>query len=317
MSYFIFDMDETLAELYSVYYFIASLRLQQTISEYNRGLFLNKKFHNSLIKAYDLFLAKVLEEETSSKPLGILRPGILGVMKELDKLRKQGLIHHVVIYSNNGHLGSLEFIRDLIHLHLGNNKLVGDCIHLDHPMRKAERVGRSSNKTWDVLRAIIMEGPCGGPRNLEVNRVFFFDDLLHGDLKKNLGDNYFRVPAYDFKASVDRLALIYKEAIMEAGVDLEEFNREVGYIFMKGKGGDLDDIIATFKERTGGTENEYDLPPNVGDDLGIQMMMDATRRVSSMIRGGKKRGFSCAFRMTQSKRKHKKRHVGQKTLRKN
>ena len=34
-KYVIFDMDETLAELYSVYYFVASIRLKETIEEDN------------------------------------------------------------------------------------------------------------------------------------------------------------------------------------------------------------------------------------------------------------------------------------------
>ena len=69
MVYFIFDLDETLAELYSVYYFATSLRLDKAT--------LDKA---TLDKAYQYFVRDILLTEISSEPLGILRPGILGVM---------------------------------------------------------------------------------------------------------------------------------------------------------------------------------------------------------------------------------------------
>ena len=37
MSYFVFDLDETLAEVYSAYYFIASLKLRETVQTTNSG----------------------------------------------------------------------------------------------------------------------------------------------------------------------------------------------------------------------------------------------------------------------------------------
>ena len=53
--YFIFDMDETLAELYSVYYFIASLRLKETLERVNKDEANNipESLNTSLNKAYN------------------------------------------------------------------------------------------------------------------------------------------------------------------------------------------------------------------------------------------------------------------------
>ena len=85
MYYFVFDMDETLAELYSVYYFIASLRLQETLEESSarNKMSIPDTLKNQLRRAYSYFIRRVLAEEASDTPLGILRPGILDVMMEL------------------------------------------------------------------------------------------------------------------------------------------------------------------------------------------------------------------------------------------
>jgi hypothetical protein len=90
--YFIFDMDETLAQLYSVYYFVITLRLKELYEDGDDTKLYNnipESLLKSLDDAYKLFVKRVLQEEKSSKPLGILRPGILNVMNELNKLKKQ------------------------------------------------------------------------------------------------------------------------------------------------------------------------------------------------------------------------------------
>ena len=180
--YFVFDMDETIAQLYTMYYFIESFK---------------KELH------YKKFVKNILKEELN-KPLGILRPGILNVMSTLYELQKKGIVKGVIIYSNNGHLESVEFIRDLINKHVGN-KFIKECIYWYHPLR-----GRyKTNKTWKELNNILMNG-IYKDKNVNKDSVYFFDDLCHTDLMENI--NYYRVPAYNFKASFDRIANIYADS---------------------------------------------------------------------------------------------------------
>ena len=199
MSYFVFDMDETLAELYSVYYFIASLNLKDTMEQDDKisADLLPSSLVNSLTIAYKCFVQKVLKEELSARPLGVLRPGILGIMKKLARLQRNGAIAHVIIYSNNGHLQSLEFIRDVIHEFVGTPDLIKDCIHWNHPMRAAERSSQqgAANKTWPVLKNIMINGDCNAPHDLEPADVYFFDDLDHKNLQSALITHYYKVPA--------------------------------------------------------------------------------------------------------------------------
>ena len=75
MKYFIFDMDETLAELYSVYYFIASLRLKETCKD--SKVFCNdmrESLSESLNTAYKLFVEEVLKNEISLQTIGYIAP---------------------------------------------------------------------------------------------------------------------------------------------------------------------------------------------------------------------------------------------------
>ena len=316
--YFIFDMDETLAELYSVYYFIASLRLKETMEIINKDEANNipESLNTSLNKAYNKFVEDVLSEETSYELLGILRPDILDIMKRLYNLQKKGLVKHVLIYSNNSHLQSLEFIRDLIHKHLGTNNLIGDCIHWNHHMRDEERIPGVANKTWNVIRNIMVNGLCNAPSDLRPDNVYFFDDLDHIDLQNALGNNYYKVPAYNFKASFDRIAEIYKKAILSSDVDTNEFIEYIIDIFVstdedysKIRDLSINGIIDVFRGKTRGTVGEGVMPPY--PDEGIEMMMEAIKKVEGDRVGGKRRRF---VRISTRKRRG---HRRARTVRKN
>lgn len=258
MSYFIFDMDETLAELYSVYYFVASLKLKETYEEHSPKLapLIPNDLIMSLKLSYRMFVRQVINAEKSTQPLGILRPGILDVMKKLYDLQRRNQIKYVIVYSNNGHLQSLEFIRDLIHEYLGTTSLIKECIHWNHHMRDSERSTQpgAANKTWDVLKNIMVQGNCKAPSNLEPSSVYFFDDLNHRDLQEKLDTHYYKVPAYNFKASFDRIAHLYRNAIGK--VDIPIFSDLVFNVFT-GESRDyfmyddeiLDDIIHMFRQK--------------------------------------------------------------------
>jgi hypothetical protein len=286
MYYFVFDMDETLAELYSVYYFIASLRLRETLEESSarNKMLIPETLKNQLRRAYGYFLRRILAEEASDTPLGILRPGILDVMMELYQLKREGIIKNVVIYSNNSHLQSLEFIRDLIHEYVGINDLIVDCIHWNHPMRTEEKIihPNFSNKTWSVLKRIMVTGNCRALRSLEPQQVHFFDDLEHHDLKKELKQNYHMVPPYRFRASFDRLEVIYRDVLKAANVDTEALLDFVIHLFADNQDViliNMDDptqsMVELFRGKTPQTARPDHTPPLW--DAGVNTMMEVAK----------------------------------------
>jgi hypothetical protein len=219
MSYVVFDLDETLVNIYSIYYFIASLKLKDHIKEHRSylSIFFPDELFDEHESAYQRFVKYVLKEEISDKPIGVLRPGILEVMTKLNRLKRKGKVAHVIIYSNNGCLECLQFVRDLIHLHVGNPALITECIHRSHHLRSFEE--HTLTKTWSVLRNILIHGACNAFQTISPKDVFFFDDLQHTDLQMNLAEQYYCVPSYQFRASFYRLSELYANAINEAKVD--------------------------------------------------------------------------------------------------
>jgi len=270
--YFIFDMDETLAELYTMFYFIGSLRLKDTVLNENANANANANANEipstltkSLNKAYKKFVAAILKEEVSN-PLGILRPGILKVMSKLDKQK-------CIIYSNSGHLQNLEFIRDLINLHVGS-KLIKQCIHYYHPVRVNHYYGPvrvNGDKKWNEIKSIINKN------DLNESDVYFFDDLVHKDLYENL-THYYKVPAYNFKASFHRIADIYREAIKD--VNSEMYLKYIPLLINR-KPKSIENMIRIFKNKTNISDrsNKVPLP-----DAGIDMMMSAIKTVKNKTR---------------------------------
>lgn len=248
MSFFVFDLDETLAEVYPLHYFIEPAPAAHVYREFVKG---------------------VAAAEDARVPLGLLRPGILAVMERLLTLQRRGILLGVLIYSNNGHLPTLKFIRDVIHAHLGIRKpLILECIHWDHPDRTDSPV--REDKTWDSLRGILERySPAIPP-----DRVYFVDDLEHPDLMEALGEQYLHVPPYEYHASFDRLVALMEDA---AGVPFSAAER------------------SELRRRSG--PRNHGVPPPV--DALFQASMDEAIRPLERLRSG---GHRRARRLTQRHR---------------
>jgi hypothetical protein len=273
MKFFVFDLDETLAELESVHYFLSSL---------NPNAFRKNSTEYSVKPSeeiYKIFVNKVLEQELSESPLGFLRPGILYIMKQLKGLQDKHIIQNVVIYSNNGHLGALEFVRDLIHAYVKSDNLIKDCIHLTHQLRYTDIKG-SYDKTWKTLKNILINGNTKSSEEIQPSDVYFFDDLIHSDLKDVLKVNYYKVPAYTYIASFDRIASIFKDSVYSSR-DSEKFIKYmINSVYNKYS---LDRIIDEFKKQTSHSIEKKVPEP----DSGIKMMQDAIN--SLKMQGGKRK----------------------------
>jgi len=215
MAHFVFDLDATLADLTMVYHCVAALRVHHPLSQAPTTV-LAPASVPVLETAYALFVKKILAQNT----LGILRPGLLDVMKKLHLMKRRGLVASVIIYSNNHYLPNLEFVRDLIHAHVGSNRLISQCIHWDHPLRNQERTlfPQLYPKTWNGLCAILLHTVHG---TLPMAKdVLFFDDMDHIDLQNTLQSNYYKVPAYQATLPLQPLLHTFMAAIEEARVPM-------------------------------------------------------------------------------------------------
>jgi hypothetical protein len=281
MAYVVFDLDETLAHLHTTYYFIASLRQKEDVMSVRAYLlsFLSRDFFDQVENAYRKLVEFVRQEEASEIPLGILRPGVLEIMKELKVLQQKGKVAYVVIYSNSRYLPHLEFVRDIIHSHVKSTTLIGDCIHWDHPGRLQDKITPGITKSWVTLKDILVQGPCKAQETLEPKDVYFFDDLQHMDLAMHLKEQYYQVPPYNYIVSFDRLSELYAAAVKEANVEWESFVATVSHLVQTNDQLTMVDIIRQFQEAVHRFTEVSDIPPS--DDIGYWMMKDALKELAS------------------------------------
>jgi hypothetical protein len=295
MAYFVFDLDETIGNLHTPYYFLLDLR-------------------NSKSEAYKNFVEAIAAVEDSGHPLGIIRPGILDVMLILKKLKDRGLVKSLLIYSNNGHLESLEFARDVIQHVVDDSSLFSDCIHWSREGREIEHTGSvgSANKTWAVLSNLMINGPTAATE-LTPEKVYFFDDQEHV-LEHELPEGHtVRMMEYPFKASATRVGHIYKDAVMAAfkgdDVGLSDFvdnlktNDSSKYSFMSPQRA-LEAHTQFLISRTRGTVNRLAQVP--GPDASIIASMTLLRKFEQEQQkgGNQKKWRGTVRRKDGRKRRH-------------
>lgn len=218
--YFAFDLDETLGQLHTPYFFLRELlperhliteREETGIQTPSEGL------RASLHEVYTNFVNLVAAQEMSTTPLGILRPGILDALREMLKLKASGQFGGAIMYSNNDSPPVLDFTKDIIETALGQ-PVFCDVIYRTHPIRNGidfnvERTALDAKKTWEGLKQILETGMCGAI-NVQPEEVFFFDDLVHPDLMHHLpSGHYIRVSPYSFRTRFETLANLYMNAI--------------------------------------------------------------------------------------------------------
>ena len=214
--YYVFDLDETLGQMHSFFYYICTLRPSAAVLVNAHTGALKVR----LATAYTNFVRSIAEKEQSESPLGLLRPGILDVFRAIQAQKARGQPVCAMIYSNNGSLEMLELTRDVIHAALGEDDLIRDCVHWYHPLRRPEILPGNpgvAEKTWAVLRRLLSEGSCGASPDVLLQQVTFFDDRIHPNLKAILGANSIKVIPYSYKTPCSRINVIYTNAIRDAG----------------------------------------------------------------------------------------------------
>lgn len=291
MRYVAFDLDQTLADVTSVHLFLLSLTIRTYLEEHKPYMvaYFPSELEEQLKQAYQRFVHHIAKEERSSRPLGIIRPGMFGIMRQIDKMKSA--IKGVVIYSNNRYLPSLVLVRDIIH-HVIGNPIISSCIHWHHPCRTSDHQTQPSiTKSWGTLKAVLIDQ--GAPLDLSPDRVLFFDDQDHTNLQSSLQTNYYKVPIYKIHDSFDRISAIYVKSLEEAKVNMYYMYLYLAEI-MEEKSTPVDpsrfvssDLIRLIHK---GSEQAY--PTERTYDHGVRLMRHAIQDIMIQeyaIRGGKRR----------------------------
>jgi hypothetical protein len=196
MVYFVFDLDQTLVDI-GDQLFTKLYRLQKLNSN----------------ELYQSFVYECADQETGSNPIGFLRPGLVrspflpeGFIPYMDQilaLYQKGICQGVILYSNNGFLPCLTFIKDLIHTILNiDTPLICQCIHRSYPGRPKSD---DPSKTWEELHRLVTnpndpENTCT-IHNFELSNVIMFDDRPDHIIRHELGANYIHVAPYTIKSN--------------------------------------------------------------------------------------------------------------------
>ncbi len=300
-TYFVFDLDETLGQLHTPYYFLRELlpeRYRLTERE-ERGIRTpSAELREVIQEVYTNFVALVAKAEIGPHPLGILRPGILNVIQSMLKLKDVGKFGGAIIYSNNDSPPVLDFTKDVIEAAVGQ-PVFCDVIYRTHPMRNGidfnvERTINDVAKTWAALKQILETGPCGAS-DVEPSQVYFFDDLRHPDLLQKLPQgHYIQVSSYTYRTSFDRLADLYLTAYRQSSLFRnEELHDEFAHYLSSLSGVKYDDEwimdshIRTYKDWTKPTSIPDRIPPP--PDTSVMNMNGLMRFLSLQQTAGKRR----------------------------
>jgi hypothetical protein len=180
----------------------------------------NEKLNTILSVSYTNFVRRILENELSAKPLGLFRPGIFTLFAKIAALRKQGLIKGVIIYSNNQTESLVNFVKDVINHTAPPGEPIIDVGFFRFSMQRIAINARIGNpeKTWVEVKQLLAS--IGASPEIEPKHVIFFDDLVHKDLKTNLGHNYINVEEYIHNPPVIDVLEVYRKALVDDNKDL-------------------------------------------------------------------------------------------------
>jgi hypothetical protein len=179
--------------------------------------------------AYTSLVKRIAEAEMSKKPLGIFRPGIFKLFKEVAKLKAAKKVQGVIMYTNNGSLPLVNFVRDVFHYAVKNPVFDG-VYYFHHALRTKDMSGKPSpSKNWLELKRLLSD--IGAP-DLEPKDVMFFDDQMHQHLTAILGSNYIKVNSYDYKVPHERVLEIYHKSLKDSDL-LTDMSKDNFFNYVK------------------------------------------------------------------------------------
>ena len=211
-----FDLDQCLVEAFNLVPFILFFEVNL------KGLTLENQ--TLVKKSRDIFYELVASSEAKSPH--IFRPSLLKLFPSLLKLKKEGKINHMFIYSNNGHLEILNAIDHILALILkkapysvNENELIMENGR-QHVLTPRIYIGSSCRVNTEPIDANrFREKSLAGIQaclneSISASDLWFVDDSLqHRDLITKLGDHYINVEAYKIHVSNEKLINFFIQSL--------------------------------------------------------------------------------------------------------
>ena len=212
-----FDMDQCLVEAYNLVPFILFFEVNL------KGI--NPEDQILIKKSRDIFYELIASSE--AKDPHIFRPSLLKLFPSLIKLKKEGKINHMFIYSNNGYIQILNAIDHILALILkkspysvnesdlikeddGRLHVLTPRIYIDSTCRVTTEPIDSNKfreKSLAGIQACLNE-------SIPASNLWFVDDSLqHRDLISKLGEQYINVEAYKIHISNEKLVDFFIQSL--------------------------------------------------------------------------------------------------------
>jgi len=231
MVYLAFDLDGTLGNFLIMWRILCNLKQTEffKLTPQKANPLPNENMDWELGISYTSLVKRITDAELSRKPLGIFRPGIFKLFKEIVKLKEANKVQGVIMYTNNGSLPLVNFVRDAFHYAVKNPVFDG-IFYFHHPLRTKDVFGKPSpSKNWPELKRLFNN--IGAP-DLEPKDVMFFDDQMHQHLTAVLGINYIKVNSYSYKVPHEPVLEIYHKALKDSDL-LSDMSRDNFFNYVK------------------------------------------------------------------------------------
>lgn len=235
MSYIAFDLDETLASVYSLEPFLHVLFALQDQNDKDRytKYVMSPDLRKKLDSVYNAFISLVATEIVSRK-VHILRPGILEFFDEILSYKKKGLVRACAIYSNNALFSYVRCVADIIEEILYEPNLFCATINYYHPLRFTSAGIHQAAKTLPNLQRIFAESlGYGSPADIPSSRILFIDDLSHPLIRQHLSpfQSYFVAEPFEVSPQYKVLEKCFLTAIQSVSLlkdpEFIEYSRKI------------------------------------------------------------------------------------------
>lgn len=215
------DFDECLAQAYTIVPF--ALLLNRLLPKILKDPDVSATAKVILDKSREIFYERIAENEVKTKGT-LFRPSLLKILPKLIKLRHEGHISHIFIYSNNGMRDIIEAVDHILALtllksphHVKKEALLNEAtgLHVMYPRVYIDDQCRSVEpKEANGFREKSLEGiqSCLGT-NISSDDLWFLDDSrMHDKLMNSLNERYVVMKPYNVKLSNKKLADILIES---------------------------------------------------------------------------------------------------------
>jgi hypothetical protein len=217
-----FDFDECLAQGYSIVPFI--LILERLMPRALKSPSVSNVTRSVLEKSTNAFYLRLALNEIETKGT-FLRPSFLTLLPKLLKLRQQGLIEHLFLYSNNGISALLDTMDHILALTLvrkpysvpQDQLLIGPngrlhCLSprasLDDPCRAVEPKDPNGFREKSVAGISACIGQA-----VNTTELYYFDDTrMHTGLMNAIQNRYVVVKKYEVRMANKKIAEMFIES---------------------------------------------------------------------------------------------------------